>query len=85
MWSIGNEVGEQFTGANGAALAKQLSDIVHEEDPTRPTTTADELARAPTSPFPGDCGYHRLELPGRRACAARRASIRLSTRNSRTN
>ena len=36
LWSIGNEVGEQYTGTNGAALAKTLSDIVHEEDATRP-------------------------------------------------
>jgi len=50
LWSIGNEVGEQFTDANGAALAKELGDIVHDEDPTRPTTTAMNVARA-TSPF----------------------------------
>ena len=46
MWSIGNEVGEQFGGTNGAALAKQLSDLVHDEEPTRPTTTAMNVARA---------------------------------------
>jgi beta-galactosidase len=46
MWSIGNEVGEQFTGASGAALAKELSDLTHGEDPTRPTTTAMNVARA---------------------------------------
>jgi beta-galactosidase len=40
LWSIGNEVGEQFTGADGAAWGTKLSNIVHEEDPTRPTTTA---------------------------------------------
>jgi beta-galactosidase len=51
IWSIGNEVGEQFTGTNGAALARQLTDIAHEEDPTRPTTTAMNVAR-PASPFP---------------------------------
>jgi beta-galactosidase len=51
MWSIGNEVGEQFTGTNGAALAKQLSDLVHEEDGTRPITTAMNWAPV-TSPFP---------------------------------
>ncbi len=63
LWSIGNEVGEQFTGASGAALARKLSGIVHDEDPgpqprndaagsptTRPTTTAMNVARA-TSPF----------------------------------
>jgi beta-galactosidase len=49
MWSIGNEFGEQFTGTNGAALAKELNDIVHEEDPTRPTTTAMNVARPGSS------------------------------------
>jgi beta-galactosidase len=51
MWSIGNEVGEQFTGADGAVLAKQLCDIVHEEDPTRPTITAMNWSQ-PTHPLP---------------------------------
>jgi beta-galactosidase len=51
MWSIGNEVGEQFTGTNGAALATQVNDIVHEEDATRPTTTAMNWSR-PTDPLP---------------------------------
>ena len=50
LWSIGNEVGEQFTGDGGAALARKLSAIVHEEDPTRPATTAMNVAKA-TSPF----------------------------------
>jgi beta-galactosidase len=50
LWSIGNEVGEQFTGDSGAALARKLSAIVHDEDPTRCTTTAMNVARA-TSPF----------------------------------
>ena len=51
MWSIGNEVGEQFTGTNGAALAKRLCDIVHQEDPTRPTTSAMNWAH-PNDPLP---------------------------------
>jgi beta-galactosidase len=51
MWSIGNEVGEQGQGATGAAVAQNLTDIVHEEDPTRPTTSAENSARA-NSPFP---------------------------------
>lgn len=50
MWSIGNEVGEQSAGEQGAALARSLSAIVHDEDPTRPTTTAMNFAPA-TSPF----------------------------------
>ena len=52
MWSIGNEVGEQFTGTNGAVLAKQLCDLVHDEDSTRPTTSAMNWSH-PTDPFPG--------------------------------
>jgi len=63
MWSIGNEVGEQFNGTNGAALAKQLSDIVHEEDPTRPTTTAMNWAPA-SSPFPASVDVIGLNYQG---------------------
>jgi beta-galactosidase len=51
MWSIGNEVGEQRQGETGAAVAQNLTDIVHEEDPTRPTTAAEDSATA-DSPFP---------------------------------
>lgn len=50
-WSIGNEVGEQTTGASGAAIAQRLHDIVREEDPTR-QTTASMNAAEPTMPFP---------------------------------
>jgi beta-galactosidase len=51
MWSIGNEVGEQGQGAKGAAIAQELTDIMHDEDPTRPTTAAMDQAPA-NSPFP---------------------------------
>ena len=37
MWSIGNEIHEQGD-EKGAEVARFLSDICHEEDPTRPTT-----------------------------------------------
>jgi beta-galactosidase len=50
LWSIGNEVPEQNQGAAGAAVAKELSNIVHEEDPTRPTTSAMNSA-GPDDPF----------------------------------
>jgi beta-galactosidase len=50
-WSIGNEVGEQTTGASGAAIAQRLHDIVREEDPTR-QITASMNAAEPTMPFP---------------------------------
>jgi beta-galactosidase len=36
MWSVGNEVGEQNTGDEGAAVARQLVAIAHEEDRNRP-------------------------------------------------
>ncbi|HTX38938.1 MAG TPA: beta-galactosidase GalB [Bryobacteraceae bacterium] len=39
MWSIGNEIPEQREPA-GAAMAHRLTGFFHEEDPTRPTTSA---------------------------------------------
>ncbi len=39
MWSIGNEIPEQAR-PEGAAMAKRLTGFFHEEDPTRPTTSA---------------------------------------------
>jgi beta-galactosidase len=51
MWSFGNEVGEQYTGEEGASLAKRLHDIVKEEDSTRPTTSAMNWAK-PDMPMP---------------------------------
>jgi len=63
LWSIGNEVGEQFTGTNGAAVGKQLNDIVHEEDPTRPTTTAMNWAQ-PTNPLPATVDVIGLNYQG---------------------
>jgi len=39
MWSIGNEIPEQKS-ADGWKEAKRLTDFFHEEDPTRPTTSA---------------------------------------------
>ena len=50
-WSFGNEVGEQYTGEEGAALAKKLHDIVWEEDSTRPSTASMNYAK-PDMPFP---------------------------------
>jgi beta-galactosidase len=45
LWSIGNEVGEQYTAEAGAAVAKRLYDFVKEEDPTRPVTLAMNFAK----------------------------------------
>jgi beta-galactosidase len=50
MWSYGNEVGEQYTDEEGAALGRELRDIIKEEDPTRPTTSAMNWAK-PDMPF----------------------------------
>jgi beta-galactosidase len=63
MWSIGNEVGEQGRGEEGAALARSLTDIVHAEDPTRPSTTAMNSAPA-TSPFPAAVDLIGLNYQG---------------------
>lgn len=45
MWSFGNEVGEQYTGVEGAAVAKRLYDISKEEDSTRPSMSAMNYAK----------------------------------------
>lgn len=45
MWSTGNEVGEQYTGEEGAKIARALRKIVNEEDPTRPTTASLNYAK----------------------------------------
>lgn len=45
VWSIGNEVGEQYTGEDGEAVAQRLHDIVMDEDPTRPTAASFNFAK----------------------------------------
>jgi beta-galactosidase len=51
VWSFGNEVGEQYTDTDGAAVAKKLKAIIKEEDTTRPTTVAMNYAK-PNMPLP---------------------------------
>jgi beta-galactosidase len=63
MWSIGNEVGEQYTGAEGAAIARKLHQIAREEDPTRPTTTAMNFAKA-DMPLPAEVDVIGLNYQG---------------------
>ncbi|MFO1476509.1 MAG: beta-galactosidase GalB [Verrucomicrobiota bacterium] len=63
MWSIGNEVGEQLTGTNGAVVARELNRIVHEEDSTRPTTSAMNWAQ-PTNPLPAELDAIGLNYQG---------------------
>jgi beta-galactosidase len=50
LWSVGNEVGEQYTGDDGAKVARELITIAHEEDPTRPATASMNFAK-PNTPF----------------------------------
>lgn len=45
IWSFGNEVGEQYTAQAGAAVAKRLSDLIKEEDSTRPNALAMNYAK----------------------------------------
>jgi beta-galactosidase len=63
LWSIGNEVGEQYTDAAGAAVAQRLHDITREEDPTRPTTTAMNWAK-PDMPLPAVVDVINLNYQG---------------------
>jgi beta-galactosidase len=63
LWSVGNEVGEQYTGEEGAAIARRLHDIVREEDPTRPTTTAMNWAK-PDMPLPAALDVVSLNYQG---------------------
>ena len=45
MWSFGNEVGEQYTGDEGAEVARKVHRVVKEEDPSRLTTIAMNFAK----------------------------------------
>ncbi|KAI0109529.1 glycoside hydrolase family 2 protein [Nemania sp. FL0031] len=51
LWSVGNEVGEQHTDLDGAAVARGLVDIAHNEEPTRPVTASMNFAK-PNMTFP---------------------------------
>jgi beta-galactosidase len=63
MWGAGNEVGEQYTGEDGAAIGRALADIAHQEDPTRPVTTAMNWAKA-DMPLPGTMDVIALNYQG---------------------
>lgn len=63
LWSIGNEVGEQYTGEAGAAAARRLHQIAREEDPTRPTTTAMNFAKS-DMPLPAEVDVISLNYQG---------------------
>ncbi len=63
IWSFGNEVSEQYTDKEGAALAKRLHNIMREEDPTRPTTSAMNWAK-PHMPLPTSMDVISLNYQG---------------------
>jgi beta-galactosidase len=63
IWSLGNEVGEQYTGEEGAAIARTLHDISKSEDPTRPTTVAMNFAK-PHMPLPAVMDIISLNYQG---------------------
>lgn len=62
-WSFGNEVGEQYTAEQGAAIAKRLHDIVKDEDNTRPATASMNYAK-PDMPFPKEMDIISLNYQG---------------------
>ena len=62
-WSFGNEVGEQYTDATGAKIAKELHDIVFEEDPTRPASASQNFAK-PDMPFSKEMDFMSLNYQG---------------------
>lgn len=63
MWSLGNEVGEQYTGEEGAAIAQQLYEIAKDEDPTKPTTVSMNFAK-PHMPLPAVMDIISLNYQG---------------------
>ena len=65
FWSIGNEISEQGAGEAGAAIARRLRDIVHEEDPTRPVTSGMNNA-GPTTAYTQAMDVMGLNYQGER-------------------
>ncbi|GAB3026586.1 beta-galactosidase GalB [Niabella terrae] len=62
-WSFGNEVGEQYTDSAGAALARSLYEIVHQEDNSRPATASMNFAK-PDMPFAAEMDIISLNYQG---------------------
>jgi beta-galactosidase len=63
MWSVGNEVGEQYTDAAGAAIGSKLVGIARQEDATRPVTVAMNYAKA-DMPLPATVDVIALNYQG---------------------
>lgn len=63
LWSIGNEVGEQYSGEDGATVALRLYEIAKDEDPTRLATTSMNFAK-PEMALPGVMDVISLNYQG---------------------
>lgn len=63
MWSVGNEVGEQYTGEAGANIGKRLVQITREEDGSRPATNAMNWAKS-DMPLPAAMDVISLNYQG---------------------
>jgi len=63
LWSVGNEVGEQYDGEAGAEIGHRLVAIVREEDPSRPATASMNWAKA-DMPFPAAFDVVNLNYQG---------------------
>jgi beta-galactosidase len=85
LWSIGNEVGEQNAPAK-FWIPEELTRIAHEEDPTRPTTSANSDVKAGYNGFqntedvfgynykPGEYGKFRAANPQKQLFGSETAS-----------
>jgi beta-galactosidase len=63
MWSVGNEVGEQYTAEAGAKIAKELVEIAKSEDNTRPVMASMNYAKQ-DMPFPKEFDVIALNYQG---------------------
>lgn len=63
LWSVGNEVGEQYSGEAGAAIGRELASITRQEDPTRPVMNAMNWAQ-PDMPLPTTVDVIALNYQG---------------------
>lgn len=63
LWSVGNEVGEQYSGEAGASLTRELVAIAKDEDPSRLTTLAMNYAKA-DMPMPREAEVISLNYQG---------------------
>ena len=63
LWSVGNEVGGQYTGERGGEIARELVAIAHDEDPTRLVTMSVNWSE-PGDPLPNASDVINLNYQG---------------------